>query len=504
MSDAWRRANELFHLALDQPDADRDRFLTDACGVDEALRAEVRSLLEAHRRAEGFLESPAVTGGQATRAGGDAAELLIGRQIGQYRVERILGRGGMGVVYLADDMRLGRRVALKAVSPEFTHDPTRRERLRREARTAAALTHPGIATIYALEEVGEHAFIASEYVPGDTLRDELNRGALAPSRVLDTAVALANALAAAHDRGIVHRDLKPENVIRLGTGGIKILDFGLAQMRASSEHRRLTADDAVMGTPAYMAPEQIRRGDADARSDLFSLGVVLFECLTGRHPFEGRDTASTIARILETEPDFSTPTGTTDDRDVWDALGKVIRTCIHKSPDARFSSAHALLVALDQVCHRGTWSSGTMALPEGGPIRWWKFHQAATCVTYAALMGPLWLAHFAIEGRPGFLVFLAGLVAAVAACVLRLHLWFAVSSIPEEWRAQRDHSRPWLWVAEITLVAALAGAGLSAIDNPALAALLVSAAVAVLLSFVLIEPATTRAAFRVLSPPERH
>ena len=443
MSDAWRRANELFHLALDQPDADRDRFLSEACGADESLRAEVRSLLAAHRRAEGFLESPAVDGLPRTPAGGDAAELLIGKQIGQYRVERILGRGGMGVVYLADDTRLGRRVALKAVSPEYTHDPTRRERLRREARTAAALTHPGIATIYALEEVGEHAFIASEYVPGETLRDELGRGALPPSRVLETAISLAGALAAAHDRGIVHRDLKPENVIRLGTGGIKILDFGLAEMRASPEHaQRLTADDAVIGTPAYMAPEQIRQGEADARSDLFSLGVVLFECLTGRHPFEGRDAASTIARILEADPDFSTATETTGDREVWDALTRIIRTCLHKSSDARFSSAHALLAALDQVRQRGIWISGTSALPAGGPIRWWKFHQAATCLSYAVLMAPLWLARGAIGGRPGFLVFLAGLVAAVAASVLRLHLWFAVSSIPEEWRAQRDQSRP--------------------------------------------------------------
>lgn len=483
-NDRWARVNELFHQALERPEAERKAFIDAACGADHTLRDEVWSLVAAHSQAGGFLETSAPT------------------TIGQYRIERVIGRGGMGVVYLAEDTRLGRRVALKAVSPESLHDPARRDRLRREARAAAALSHPGIATIYALEEFGDEdpkeMFIAAEYIPGETLREEMNRGPVPLERVLTAAADLASALAAAHDRAVIHRDLKPENIMRTSSGGLKILDFGLAQMSGDPGGAvRLTVEGRAIGTPGYMAPEQIRQGTCDGRTDLFSLGIVLFEMATGRHPFPGSDSAATIARILESSPELPAPAGDESDRARWDGLFRIISRCLAKSPDARFSSAHALVAALEVVRQGGRLPNA--AGPTEPAVRWWEFHQGAACLSYVALMWPMWLARGKIlgGGRIGLAIFMVGLLATVAACVLRLHLWFAASSLPDEWRAQREQSHPWLRLAEVLLVVALATAGIGVIEGSVvLGGLLVSAAVAVLLSFALIEPATTRAAFR--------
>lgn len=483
MSDRrWATINELFHQALERPESERRAFIDAACGEDHALRDEVWSLVAAHSQAGGFLETTAAT------------------TIGQYRIERVIGRGGMGVVYLAEDTRLGRRVALKAVSPEFVHDPARRDRLRREARAAAALSHPGIATIYALEEFGteepREMFIAAEYIPGETLREEMNRGPAPLERVLSAAADLASALAAAHDRAVIHRDLKPENVMRTSGGSLKILDFGLAQMSGDpAGPARLTVEGRAIGTPGYMAPEQIRQGTCDGRTDIFSLGIVLFEMAAGRHPFPGSDSAATIARILESSPDMPAPNGDESDRARWDGLFRIISRCLAKSPDARFSSAHALVAALEVVRQGGRLPNADG--PVEPAVRWWEFHQGAACVSYVALMWPMWLARGRIEGRIGLAIFVVALLSTVTACVLRLHLWFAASSLPDEWRAQREQSHPWLRLAEVLLVAALATAGIGVIEETVvLGSLLVSAAVAVLLSFTFIEPATTRAAFR--------
>jgi eukaryotic-like serine/threonine-protein kinase len=486
--DYFRRANDLFHRALDVPPQERDALLSRECGGDERLRQEVTALLDAHSRAETFLEEP----------NPERDALALQREVGHYRIERVLGVGGMGVVYLAHDTRLGRPVALKAITAAFTHDAGRRERLRREARAAASLTHPGVATVYAFEEIDDHAFIVGEYVAGETLREEIGRGALTASQTIDTAIGIADALAAAHDRGIVHRDLKPENLIRTPTGQVKILDFGLARLRDEGAHEAgLTEDGAVLGTPAYMAPEQIRRDPVDGRADLFSLGVVLYELVTGVQPFSGRDAASTIARILEVEPAAfpETDAGVPDDRRLRSALDAIVRTCLRKLPAARFATARDLVAALERV-RAGRFDS--VPLPSavsGVALRWWKFHQAATCVTYAALMLPLWLAR-PNAGAPGRYLFLAALGSAVASIVLRLHLWFTAASLPTEWKRQHRSVDPWLRVADSAMVACCLVTGGLVVDNsPALAGVLLCAAVAVLLSFTLIEPATRRAAF---------
>ncbi|HYN07213.1 MAG TPA: serine/threonine-protein kinase [Vicinamibacterales bacterium] len=503
----WRRVNDVFHRALEEAPERRGAFLEESCGGDEALRHEVASLLEAHGRAADFIEEPAQTmTDMDVRTGADAA--LVGRQIGQYRIERVLGEGGMGVVYLAEDVRLGRTVALKALAPRYTGDAARRERLRREARAAASLTHPGIATVYALEEFDGQIFIAGEYVPGETLREELARGPLSAMRTVETALSVARALSAAHDRGIVHRDLKPENIVRTGSGEVKILDFGLARFRdppPSLAH--LTDDGMILGTPAYMSPEQIRGTAVDGRSDLFSLGIVLYELVAGLHPFAGSDPASTIARILEAEPArlADLPPATRWNPAVLGALEDVVTTCLRKAPEQRFRSAHDLIDALEHA-RAGVAGTTSGARVQPKPITdaraearwWWQFHQAAAALAYLALLVPLWLVRSALGGRPGLWVFVVGLIAAIVAGVLRLHVWFLVRLAAADWAGRRDPTRAWIRLADVIFAGVLLVGGIAVptlTTGTALGLVLIASAVAIVLAFAIIEPATARAAF---------
>jgi len=495
-SDAWGLANELFHRALEVEPELRDAFLVSECGSNTALLGQLRAMIGAHGRA-GCLEAPAdfVTE-PATRPSYAAA----GHQIGHYRIERILGEGGMGVVYLALDMSLGRLVTVKAVSPDYTHDVSRRERLRREARAAAALSHPNIATVFDFEEQDGDCFIVGEYVEGETLRQEIGRGPANVARVIETAAAIASALVAAHDRGIVHRDLKPENIMRTPSGQIKILDFGLARLGDSrSSEPSITTDGSVLGTPAYMAPEQFRGLAVDGRTDLFALGILLHEMATGIHPFRAGSAASTIVRILEDEPPPLGP-ASADRPDgagpsMRAALDAVIRTCLRKVPADRYSSAGELLAALDRA--RGGRSGPTpLATEAPAPARWWKVHQMATCISYAALMVPMWLARTSIGGKTGQLLFLTTLGAIVASAVLRLHLWFTATSIPSEWPRQYRQATPWLRLSDsIAVLGFLVTGAVTPDTDEVLRLVLICAAVISGLSFALIEPATTRAAF---------
>jgi serine/threonine protein kinase len=498
----WARVNDLFHRALELPDEARAAFLDAECKDDSTLRDEIASLLSVHARAGEFIEEPVARPLDPASSTTLAFAPLAGRTVGQYRVLRVLGEGGMGIVYLAEDTRLGRTVALKALAPRLTADPARRERLRREARATASLTHSGIAVVYALEEFGDELFIVSEYVPGSTLREELDQGAWTAARATETAIEIAGALSAAHERGIVHRDLKPENVMRTPGGAIKILDFGLARWSGTPEHAaQITAAGATLGTPAYMSPEQIRGESVDARSDVFSLGVMLYEFLSGVNPFRGRDPASSLARVLETEPPpLLVQAGSSDQSVDAERLNQVVRTSLQKRADDRFPSAHAMMTALGDA--RLALPSDVrvriapVAVPTSAPIWWWQFHQAAASLAYVGLLAPVWLLRGRLPPPRGALLFLAALASVVIASTLRLHLWFTVRSYPAEWAVQHRQARRWIRAADLTFVAVLGSLGLLVADpEPQIAGLLTAAAAAVLVSSAIIEPATTRAAF---------
>jgi serine/threonine protein kinase len=502
-SQEYRRASDVFFRALDLEPGQREAFLVDACGSDTTMMSRVRALLDAHMRAGQFLEHPTHLSDPASVR---PSYIAPGQMIGQYRIERILGEGGMGVVYLAWDGGMRRFVAIKALSPAYTHDPSRRERLRREARAAGAIRHSGIAIVFELREHEADVYIVAEYVEGETLREEIQRGAAIAARVIDTAAGIASALAAAHDLGIVHRDLKPENIMRTADGQIKILDFGLARIGESgSNGGSLTVEGSVLGTPAYMAPEQIRRQAVDGRADLFALGILLHEMATGVHPFRARDQASTIARILETEapPIGASTAGQSEGAGsaMRAALEAIIRRCLRKAPEDRFASAQELSAALERA-RDGRGASSAFASGPLGPQRWWKVHHLTTCIAYLGLMVPMLMARQAIDGsvrRLGLVLFLATLGAVVASIVLRLHLWFTASSIPGQWARQARHATPWLRLSDSIAVLGflVAGGALIVVNNAndGLAAVLICAGVITGLSFAVIEPATTRAAF---------
>ena len=416
----WRQISDLFHAALERDAGARAAFLHDATAGDPDLLREVQTLLASHERSERFLDEPAY-GVAADLILDDEPSSLTGKQIGTYRVLEEVGRGGMGVVYAAEDERLRRTVALKALPPEFTRDPVRRERLTREARAAAALSHPAIATIFALEEIDGELYIISELVRGRTLREELRDGPLPPDRLLPALLDIAAALTAAHERDIVHRDLKPENIIRSTDGQIKVLDFGLARSAAPREAAtatRLTEAGSALGTPGYMAPEQLNGGEVDVRTDVFAFGVLAWELATGEHPF-GNDAAAVLARMTELME--GRPGGLSRPLPL-PGLDRIVRRCLRAAPADRYPSSAALLADL-----RALASAGSRApVPQGDALWWWQFHQLAIAVLNGMMPVAVWAIRSAgWIGRPyGSVLFLTTLMLATVSVTLRLNLWF--------------------------------------------------------------------------------
>jgi len=319
--DRWRQIEELYHAALERAPDERAAFLAEACAGDSDLRREVAELLGYDGEAEGFIEGHALAmeARQLDSEDLKTTQAPAGREIGAYRILTPLGRGGMGEVHLALDPRLGRKVALKLLPAEFAHDRERARRLEQEARAASALNHPNIITVYDIGEIDGRRYIVGELVEGETLRQRMAdatrremRQGIEPSEAIDLALQIAAALAAAHEAGIIHRDIKPENVMVRKDGLVKVLDFGLAKL---TERQTPTADAAaptqpvpstdagiVMGTPRYMSPEQARGEKVDARTDIFSFGVLLYEMIAGAPPFTGATPSEVIAAILRDEP----------------------------------------------------------------------------------------------------------------------------------------------------------------------------------------------------------
>ncbi len=300
-ADRWQRISQLCHEALERPLDQRDAFLDAHCHNDEALRREVVSLLASDASAESFLSEPAAEVANATLTQNSEymhTGLEPGGTLGTYHIERYLGRGGMGVVLLAHDATLHRKVALKVLG-SATDDGTARARLLREARNAAALNHPNICTVYEVGEADGRAFIAMEYVDGRPLSDRLAESALSLEEAVRYGIEAADALAYAHDHGVVHRDLKAANAIVTTSGRLKLVDFGLARRDDEllvdvTTIASLVPAGVAVGTPYAMAPEQVRGGVTDARTDIWALGVLLYEMVTGTKPFS----ASTIPELF--------------------------------------------------------------------------------------------------------------------------------------------------------------------------------------------------------------
>jgi len=313
-SERWQHIERLYHSILEKKVNERAAFLDQACAGDEGLRREVESLLSYEGAAADFIETPALevaAKAMAKDQSAVAATPLAGQTINQYRIISRLGAGGMGEVYLAEDTRLGRRVALKFLPELLTQDKKHLHRFEQEARAVAVLSHPNVCTIHEVIETADRRHcIVMEYVDGMTLRERMAEGPMKVGEAIDIVIEIASALATAHASGIVHRDIKPENVMLRRDGYVKVLDFGLAKLtevdnspEAETKPTMLhTSPGEVMGTVAYMSPEQARGVTVDARSDVWSLGVLLYEMLSGQKPFQGETPTDVIVSIVERAP----------------------------------------------------------------------------------------------------------------------------------------------------------------------------------------------------------
>jgi serine/threonine protein kinase len=346
--DHWTTVKRIHQSALDIDPSERAAFVEESCGGDEALRREVQELLTYASEAESFLERPAVDVAP-TPPGALNEATLVGRTISHYQVLSLLGAGGMGEVYLARDPRLDRTVALKILPGELAADAERMQRFTREAKAASALNHPNVATIYDVGESDGISFIVMEHVEGETLLARISRR-MTPPEVVDIAVQAADALDLAHAKGITHRDIKPANLMLTHRGVVKVLDFGVAKVARSDEGslngdwtvEPVTAVGSVVGSGPYMSPEQIVGGDVDSRSDVFSLGVVIYEMATGQRPFSGSTPAVMMDHILHAAPEPMMRLTS----DLPSELERITLKCLDKRTGDRYQSARELLTDL--------------------------------------------------------------------------------------------------------------------------------------------------------------
>ena len=346
------RIEEIYHAAAELPGDRRAAFLEQACGGNERLRREVDSLLAAHERAGEFLEAPAL-GVAAALSRGQRPAARIGQQIGRYRIVGALGAGGMGEVYRAEDPRLDREVAIKILPPHLADDPAALTRFKREAKTIAGLSHPNILGLHDFDMDGDVHFAVMELLQGETVGGRIAKGAMDWREAAATASLVAAGLAAAHRRGIVHRDIKPGNIFLTGDGQVKILDFGIARVAPTNQgatQTQVTKQGLAIGTVGYMAPEQLRGESVEATADIFSLGCVLHEMITGKRLFERGTAAQTIAAILTAEPPPLKDTA----RGIPAALEEITQRCLRKQASERFQSAQDLELALRQLSEGST------------------------------------------------------------------------------------------------------------------------------------------------------
>ena len=366
----WQRVDEIFQAAIELKAEERPAFVARACNGDEELRREVESLMTADEQGLSLIDEPAVQVAAGLLATGEP-ELAEGQSIGHYEIVELIGRGGMGEVYLAKDKLLNRRVALKLLPAAYTGNQDRLRRFQQEAQAASALNHPNILTIYELVQVNEQHFIATEFVEGETLRQRLTRVPINLSETLEIAIQIASALATAHQAGIVHRDIKPENIMLRSDGYAKVLDFGLAKLTeqyepmSRAEAAEPKSRDAnissglVMGTVKYMSPEQAQGLQVDQRSDIFSFGVVLYEMIAGRAPFEGDISNELIAAILKKEPPplASVP----------DEMKCLVNRALRKKKEERYQTIQELLADLKILKQEKAAAGGAVQMASATP-----------------------------------------------------------------------------------------------------------------------------------------
>src|SRR5438876_1220737 len=348
---------EIFHAALDQEPDRVGAFLDAACEGDDVLRRNVEALLASHQRAGAFIEAP--VGGIATRIiENGQADLLVGQTIGHYKISKRIGSGGMGEVYLATDITAGREAALKLLPTRFTSDAERLKRFQQEERALVGLNHPNILTVYEIGEDHSTHYIASELIEGETLRQRLMRGRMEVGEAVDVAIQVASALAAAHETGIVHRDIKPENIMLRPDGYVKVLDFGIAKLAEREVPVTTPTDEAlllvetnlgsILGTVRYMSPEQAYGTQVDKGTDIWTLGVVLYEMVTGHAPFTGETPGEAMSSILEMEP----PPLTSYVAHTPPELQQIISKALRKEREERYQNAHELLQAFQSLRHK--------------------------------------------------------------------------------------------------------------------------------------------------------
>jgi len=389
--DRWETIGKIFNEATALRPEQRQSFVEEACGGDAGLIAEVQSLLDAHAEAGDFIDEPIVENIAA-----EISEMptLTGKFIGHYQIEKSIGRGGMGDVYLAKDTRLDRLVALKKLPERLAADPLFVKRFRTEAKAAATIHHPNVATIFTVEEVDDRPYIAMEYVEGRTLDAVTPPEGMDVARFLDIFVQVTEALSHAHEKGVTHRDIKPGNIMIASDGRPKILDFGLAQIAEDQQNSgvreaTLTRPGQILGTPSYMSPEQAQGKDVDHLSDIFSLGVVMYEALTGVRPFTGDSNAELISNLLKTDP----PTPQVVRPAVPGLVSRLVARCMQKRPGDRPQSMQEVRSALGEArrMFRAGTSTGSFArrlYSESASVGVWL--RVAPVIAVAALAVLAW------------------------------------------------------------------------------------------------------------------